>query len=437
MKKLIALILLLCAMQSAKAQTLYFPPISGSTWDTINPGSLAWCPDKIDSLFNYLETNNTKAFIILKDGKIVIEQYFGQFTADSLWYWASAGKTVTGLLVGIAQEQGLLSIQDATSQYLGSGWTSCPPAKEALITIKDQICMTTGLDDAVTDPFCTLSSCLNYVADAGTRWAYHNAPYTLLDSVIIQASGMSFNNFFFSRLRNKTGMNGAFFPQGYNHVYFSNARSMARYGLLLLNRGKWDTTTVLQDTAYFTAMTNTANPYNFSYGYLTWLNGEQSFMIPQSQLVFNGFLMPDAPADLYAAMGKNGQIINVVPSENLVLIRMGNTPGTGIEDITPVFNNNIWIKLKAAFCNTAGIEEAGANTTEFSVSPDPATEKIRLKINLLEKENAILSIYNLAGKLIYQSRFSEEINIYSFKNGFYLIKINTFNKTLVRKFIKI
>ncbi len=41
--------------------------------------------------------------------------------------------------------------------------------------------MTTGLDDGVPDVDCMLPSCMIYKADAGTRWAYHNAPYTILD----------------------------------------------------------------------------------------------------------------------------------------------------------------------------------------------------------------------------------------------------------------
>ena len=103
---------------------------------------------------------------------------------------------MTAFLVGIAQQEGIININNKTSQYLGRGWTSEPLLKENLITIKNQLTMTTGLDDGVTDDDCTLPSCLIYKADAGTRWAYHNAAYTVLDSVIVNASGMGFNNYF-------------------------------------------------------------------------------------------------------------------------------------------------------------------------------------------------------------------------------------------------
>ncbi|MFZ7146295.1 MAG: serine hydrolase, partial [Bacteroidota bacterium] len=72
MKKILTILLFVILSQISKAQ-LYFPPVSGNTWDTISPTSLGWCQDKIDTLIDFLDTKNTKAFIVLKDGKIVIE----------------------------------------------------------------------------------------------------------------------------------------------------------------------------------------------------------------------------------------------------------------------------------------------------------------------------------------------------------------------------
>ncbi|MBK6679695.1 MAG: serine hydrolase [Ignavibacteriales bacterium] len=134
------------------------------------------------------------------------------------------------------------------------------------------------------------SSCLVYKSEPGNRWAYHNAPYTLLDGVMTSASGQNLNLFIQQRVKLITGMNGAFFPNGYNNVYYSTPRSMKRFGLLMLNQGRWDATPILTDTTYFREMTNTSNTINKSYGYLWWLNGKESFMLPQSQIVFPGML---------------------------------------------------------------------------------------------------------------------------------------------------
>jgi CubicO group peptidase (beta-lactamase class C family) len=329
---------------SVNANTsIYFPPISGNTWETVSPASLNWNETELNNLNTYLQQKNTKAFIILKNGRIVAEKYFGTFTTDSLWYWASAGKTMTAMLVGIAQQEGYLNINNKTSQYLGTGWTSLPLAKENLITVKHQLTMTTGLDDNVLpDNDCTLPSCLLYKADAGTRWAYHNAPYTMLDKVLENATSLSYNNYFQQKIRNKTGMNGLWIQSGYNNVYYSSARSMARFGLLLLNKGIWDTTSIVKDAAYYNTQINT---FNLSYGYLTWLNGKSSYMLPSVQNIFAGYLVPNAPADMFAALGKNDQKIYVVPSQNLVVIRMGESAGNSMLALSS-FDNELWAILK-------------------------------------------------------------------------------------------
>ena len=152
--------LLLFVSTAGKAQTLYFPPLIGNNWDTLSPASLGWCTDRVDSLYDFLEQQNSKAFVVLKDGKIVLEKYFGSFTQDSLWYWASAGKTLTSFLVGKAKEQGYLSLSDTSSEYLGVGWTNCTRQQEDSISILHQLTMTTGLDDGVTDNHCTDPPCL-------------------------------------------------------------------------------------------------------------------------------------------------------------------------------------------------------------------------------------------------------------------------------------
>ena len=84
----------------------YFPPISGNSWDTLSPSNLNWCQENIDTLINFLEMTNTKSFIILKDGKIVLENYLNGHSDTTYWYWASAAKSLMAVIVGKAQEEG-------------------------------------------------------------------------------------------------------------------------------------------------------------------------------------------------------------------------------------------------------------------------------------------------------------------------------------------
>ena len=403
------------------AQNLYFPPVAGNEWETMSPSELGWCQDRIDSLYDLLDENNTKAFIILKDGKIVLEKYFGTFRQDSIWYWASAGKSLTSCLVGIAAQEGLLSLSDTTSKYLGEGWTACTPQQEDKITIRHQLTMTTGLDDKVPENYCTLDTCLLYKSDAGTRWAYHNAPYTLLDGVVEAATGQNLNAWFQQKIRVATGINGIFLPSGYNNIFWSKPRSMARFGLMILNKGNWDGTQILTDTSFFNAMVNTSQDLNLSYGYLWWLNGKASYMLPTLQLVFPGSLMPNAPDDMFSALGKNGQYINVVPSQNLILIRMGNAPDGS--EVPVALNDKIWEYINVLDCGTTAATALSASTS-IQVYPNPSSGHFTVT---LPDQYFDVSIYDLHGQRIFSRTgcYNQETVDQDMPAGMYLIRLQT------------
>jgi CubicO group peptidase (beta-lactamase class C family) len=425
------LALVLINVNILSAQELYFPPINSQTiWETISMQELDWCDEYAEPLRNYLAEKNTKAFLLLKDGKIVLEFYFDNFNINTPWYWASAGKTLTAFSVGLAQEQGYLSIEDPSSDYLGLGWTNAAPEKEAMITVYHQLSMTSGLDDGVEESACTLDTCLLYLADAGTRWSYHNAPYTLLDGVIESATGQNLNVYFAQQIRNKTGMNGGFIQSGYNNVYFSNARSMARFGLLMLNEGNWDGQQIMNDMSYYQAMINSSNSLNPSYGYLWWLNGKDKLMVPGTQFVFDRNLLPSAPLDLYAALGLNGQIINVVPEENLIMIRMGEAPGP--EEIPIFFNDSIWTFLNDIRCTgTATTEPATERSLE--IYPNPFQDFIHIAKDM-EYDHA--SLYTIHGKQLYSGNQLESQNFGHLRSGVYILKFYIGEKTYFSKIVK-
>jgi CubicO group peptidase (beta-lactamase class C family) len=325
----------------------YFPPAESvsSTWETKTASSLGWDEAQLQAAFDYAGTKSTYGLIVLHHGKIVKEQYWNGWTKDSKYYIASAGKSVVATIAGIAQQEGIININNKTSQYLGTGWTSLPLAKENLITLRHQLTMTTGLDDNVPDQDCTTPSCLIYKADAGTRWAYHNAPYHLLQNVIATASGKTFNQYAKEKLNDKIGMTSNDF--WLNYIFYCTTRDAARFGSFILRKGAWNGTQLLTDQNYYTAMTTTSQNLNLSYGYLWWLNGKASFMAPQSQIVFPTSLVANAPADMFMALGKDDKKIYVVPSLDVVVVRLGDngSPST----LGPSsFDNELWTRLKPA-----------------------------------------------------------------------------------------
>jgi len=344
---LVALTLISCGSDDSSTLTnpeeqMYFPPIGSTTWETKTVESLGWNQPQVQLLLDYLELKNTKSFIVLHNGKIVFENYFNGHTDSSTWYWASAGKTLTATVTGIAEQEGFLNINNKVSNYLGTGWTNIPLEKENLITNKHLLTMTSGLNDALGDDVSSTN--LQYIADAGTRWAYHNV-YVKLQDVIAEATNQNWSNYFNTKLRDKIGMTGLWFPYQGLSVYRSNTRSMARFGLLALNNGKWENNQIVPQN-YFQNATTTSQNINLSYGYLWWLNGKSSFRLPQSQFQFNGPLVPSAPSDMYCALGKDDQKIYVVPSRKLVIIRMGDAADNSNIALSD-FDEVLWEKINA------------------------------------------------------------------------------------------
>ena len=419
MKKLIILAALAVVSLPASAQSMYFPPNGSEEWDSITPESLGWCVEKIPALYTYLETTNTNAFIVLKDGKRVLEAYFNDFTPDQNHTWNSAGKCIMATLIGIAQQNGDLAITDKTSDYLGTGWTSMPQEKEDLITIKHQLTMTTSMDDSGDRWACTDDTCLHYLSDAGTRWAYHNAAYNLLRDVLESATGTTINLYMNQYLNNSIGMQGGWLKVGYFDLFVSQARSAARFGLLSLNKGVWNGTPVLDDPAYYAAMTTRSQELNKSYGYLWWLNGQPSYMLPADRTLYDGMLNPNAPPSIYSAMGKNGQIIDVWPEQNIVVVRMGGNPD--VSNVPVDFHREMWAQLNQVMCNITSVNPV--KELVFNLYPNPANNQISVEV---ASPIETIEILNTTGQRVLTAN-TKQVDISTLAKGIYFVKVTTLN----------
>lgn len=327
---------------------MYFPALDDSEWETVTPTQLEWNETEIDYLYDYLNSKKTKGFMVLKDGRIVIEKYFNGHDQNTKWTWYSAAKSLTATFVGIAQDEGHINIENKTSDYLGENWSQLTSEQQDMINVKHHLSMATGLTDNVDNPIawiCTLPICMTYTADPEKRWAYHQGAFMLLQEMVSQNTGMTFKEYCKIKIADKIGMEGNWTNQLGLNVYNSNTRGMARFGLLSLNKGSWNGDTIVSET-YFNEMTTPSQDLNKSYGYLWWLNGQESHMGTNSQEIKTGALIPAAPDDLFAALGANDQKIYVVPSKSLVVIRTGESAGIQQLGLSS-FDNELWIRLNA------------------------------------------------------------------------------------------
>ena len=170
-------------------------------------------------------------------------------------------------------------------------------------------------------------------------------------------------------------------------------------------------------------MVHSSQNINEAYGYLWWLNGTSTYMLPSTQFVFNGSIVPDAPADMYSALGKNGQIINVVPSLNLVMVRMGNPPLNG-DELPMIFNNEVWKRMNNLMCVQSSV---ATRKSQLNLYPNPASKNLKIELN----DNVIskIQIIDALGKIRFESnQHLQEIELENLTPGIYQVLVKSNNK---------
>ncbi len=341
---------------ATSASPAYFPPSHADEWQTLKPEALGWEARRIADLLSYVEEKNSTGFVILSGGRILVEQYWLGAGTHSGRDVASVQKSVTSLLFGIAQESGLLRLDDSVSMRLGAGWSNAPEPVESQITLRHLLTMTSGLDAALASE-----------AEPGTVWFYNTPAYHLLKAAIAAASAGSFGDFSAERLfaaiglrdsswQDRPNMSG---PQGARARVdgelprpwtglMTSTRDMARLGLLVLCGGTWDGREIIRDKQYLSAATATSQALNPSYGYLWWLNGKDGYVLPGRGRAGRGPMVPSAPSDLVCALGAGDQKIYVSRSLDLVVARQGGPSGQTRDEALSSFDADVWERIIAA-----------------------------------------------------------------------------------------
>ena len=210
-------------------------------------------------------------------------------------------------------------------------------------------------------------------------------------------------------------------------VYYSRTRDAARFGLMMLNKGIWNGDTLLRDTAYYNTMINTSQSLNQSYGYLWWLNGKSSHRLPGVNITIPGELIPSAPEDMYAGLGKNDQKIYVVPSMDMVVVRFGNA-ADGSNFALSGFDDNLWQRIMDLECEPTAIIET--KPMEIKVYPNPGNNIINIQFAMPINKSAVVELFNNSGQLVYGEVLVEgsatyKLTIGNQPAGMYIYKVRT------------
>lgn len=331
---------------SPNARPWYFPD-SDLNWETARPSEAGFDSTALSVALDWAGQQNSSAVVVVWRGRIVMERYWQGWTNQTPGPYFSAGKTITAALTLDLVADGDVSLDAAASTYLGGGW-SRNATDESAITVRRLLSMSSGTNDSLQRIF----------SPAAGAFYYNNPAYYQLFGVIAAASGQSVGAVAAARLFTPIGMSHTFlFPNEDSGVpgfiFAGSARDFARFGILTLNHGRWNGRQVLADSALLHQARTPSGTTNLSYGWLWWLNGGASHRTPGPYLLPTnpGPLFSAAPVDLAAALGKDDKKLYVVPSLDLVIVRLGGratVSGADSPAAISSFDNAFWIRLMAA-----------------------------------------------------------------------------------------
>jgi len=322
-------------IQSKCEYKYQIPTDTGDGWETSPLDEEGVDSAKIDELIkNILEDKfpNTHSVLLVKNGKLILEEYFYGYNRDDLQYLASATKSITSILVGISLDEDMLKnvdqgIYKLFPDYQGSDWID----KKYEITVRHLLSMTAGIEwdenRATTDPRHDYYAMrrggdwIRYVfnkklvAQPGQKFNYNGGLSALLGEIIRRTSGLDAEKF---------SEKYFFDPLGISHYrwlkYYDGSintggglllksRDMAKIGQLMLNDGKYNGKQIVSEEWITESTDNYIVPKSFpmgsGYGY-QWWRGETNI---------NGRTIKT-----YFAQGLGGQFIFIVPSLKITAI---------------------------------------------------------------------------------------------------------------------
>jgi CubicO group peptidase (beta-lactamase class C family) len=282
----------------------------------------------IDLNFANNDSDQTRALVVVYQGRIIAERYATGFAADTPQLGQSMTKSVINALVGILVQQGKLSLQD---RNLLPEWRQ-PGDRRATISLDHLLHMTSGLAFRAdpTDPSSDTIRMLfgsgdmaSYAAQKpldlppGFKWSYGGGNTNIVSRLLHHVLGNNTAYWIFPHkaLFERLGMSSAVLELdastfvGSSGLY-ATARDWARFGLLYLQDGVWNGQRILPQG--WVDYSRTATLQN-NYGAHFWLSPKAAQADADSPL----------PADALFAEGVGGQYVIIVPSRQIVIVRLG------------------------------------------------------------------------------------------------------------------
>jgi CubicO group peptidase (beta-lactamase class C family) len=290
------------------------------------------------------EKRSRSVIVVYKD-QIIAEKYAEGFDQKTPILGWSMTKSITATIYGILENQGKIHLEKTTDI---DAWQN---DVRLVITYSDLLHMNSGLEwDENYDDISDVTKMLFLKSNMGKvqleksligkpneSWNYSSGTSNLLAGYLLQKqfeTHQEYLDFWYAEFLDKIGMHSAIVETDLEGNYvgssyaWANTRDWAKLGLLYLHEGNWNGEQIL-DSSFVKYVATPTNTSEGRYGAHFWLNA--------------GGIYPDVPADLFSANGFQGQMVIIIPSKEVVIVRMGliEDPEFGFNDFIASILKNI------------------------------------------------------------------------------------------------
>ena len=323
--------------------------------ETVPGADMAALKSDVDALFEDPAYSETRAFLVMRDGEVVLERYAPGYDRDTRFIGWSMSKSVTSVLAGLMVADGRLALDEPVPV---AAWRQSGDPRGA-ITLRQLLQMSSGLrhteagdppyeSDEVRmlfldgrDDMAAYAESQPLEAKPGERFQYSTNSSVILSDIMTRQLTRSADparrrtamaEYVKGRLLVPLGLDsmkpefdaaGTLIGGSFIHA---NARDWASFGEFLRNRGAVDGNQILPRRWVRFMLTPSAN--DSAYGGHIWLNRHR----PAGR---NPVLFPDAgPDDIFACLGHLGQFVIVSPDQRLVVVRLGKTQDDVLAPVT-------------------------------------------------------------------------------------------------------
>jgi CubicO group peptidase (beta-lactamase class C family) len=330
------------------------------TWQLAAPEDHGFAPQGLDALLDTFVARRTRAFLLVRDDRILCEWYAPDFGPDRRHYTASLAKSlVGGLALSIARQDGRIELNDFVADYVPSWKADAAKSQVRMLHLATHC---SGLDDAEeaglphdllpswkgafwkrqpTDPFTIARDQAPIIFEPGTRFLYSNPGSAMLSYAITAALRAGPHADVRTLLRERifapVGIDDSEWRIGYGATYTVDglplvpswgggdftARATARIGRLMLRDGHWQGRRILDSHLLGEATTYAGTPRPDRSAAYPW-------PVPTPGWWCNADgALPTLPRDAFCGAGAGNQILLVIPSLDMVVVRYGGYMGEG------------------------------------------------------------------------------------------------------------